>query len=120
MTNHGCFKLPLKNNNSNNEIPGRTGPKTEAHVALGRQRIVAQLLEVLWPQVLVSVPRQRVFACGGTKQATIRSSPFENVSVVEKPVPLVISKSPILSVLFSCPLDNICSCRLAGKSMGRG
>lgn len=120
MTDRGCFKLPLENNNSNDEIPGRTGPEAEAHVALGRQRIIAQLLEVLWPQVLVSVPRQCVLACGGTKQAPIRSSPLGKVSAVENPIPLVTSKSPMLSVFFSCPRDNICGCHLVGKSMGRG
>lgn len=107
--------------NSNSEIPGRTGPKTKAHVALGGQRIIAQFLKVLWPKILVSVPCHGIFTCRCTKQAQIRSFPLQNVSVGEKPAPLVISKSPIL--LYSCspiPLDNICNCCVAGKSIGRG
>lgn len=107
MTNHGCFKLPLKNNNSNNKIPGRTGPKTKAHVALRRQRIIAQLLEVLWPQVLVSVPRQRIFACGWTKQATIRSFPLKTCLLWRNLFlwssasrPFSLSSSPVPWVVF--------------------
>lgn len=115
MTNHGCLKLTMKKN-SNSEIPGRTGPKTKAHVALGGQRIIAQFLKVLWPKILVSVPCHGIFTCGCTKQAQIRSFPLENVSVVEKPAPLVISKSPIFSYSsFPIPLDNICNCCVAGK-----
>lgn len=79
------------------KIPGRTSPKTEAHIAFCRQRIISQLLKVLWPKIFVSVPGHCVFTCGGTEHAQIRSFPFEKVSLVEKTTPLVISKSPIFS-----------------------
>lgn len=107
MTDRGCFKLPLENNNSNDEIPGRTGPEAEAHVALGRQRIVAQLLEVLWPQVLVSVPRQCVLACGGTKQPPSEAPLWERclrwrTLFLWSPAshPCSLSSSPVPGIIF--------------------
>lgn len=95
MTNHGCIKVTMKN--SNNKIPGGTGPKTKAHVALCRERVIAQLLKVLGPQVFVRVTCHCVLTCGWTKQTTIRSFPFENAFVVGKPAPLITSKSLIFS-----------------------
>lgn len=116
MTNHGCIKLIVKN--GNDKIPGGTGPKTEAHVALSGKRVIAQLLKVLRPKILVRVPCHGIFTCRWTKQARIRSFPFENECVVEKTDPLVISKSPIFSFTFPYPLDNMSYCRLEGKSRG--
>lgn len=59
------------------KIPGRPGPQTEAHVTLGRQRIITQFLKVLWSKILVSVTCHCIFACGCTKQALVRSIPLE-------------------------------------------
>lgn len=83
--------------NSNDNIPGGTGPKTKAHVALCRERVIAQLLKVLGPQVFVRVTCHGVLTCGWTKQITIRSFPFENGFVVGKAACLIVSKSPIFS-----------------------
>lgn len=101
MTDHGRIQLSAKK--SSNKIPGGPGPETEAHVALGGERVIAQLFQVLWPQILVRVPCHGIFTCRGTKQARIRSFPWENAFVVERATPLVTSKSPIPHIRFPTP-----------------
>ena len=106
--------------NSNNKIPGRTGPETKAHVAFSRQRVIAQFFKVLGPQILVGVPRHRIFTCRRTKARPRSEAAQLRMVCGGEPAPLVFSKHPSVTVIFSWPLHTVCTCHVAGKSTGRG
>lgn len=73
-----------------NQVPGRPGSETEAHITLRWQGVIAQFLKVLWPKILVSVPCDGIFTCGWRARHGQKPS-LLTLEQLRRPLPLTIS-----------------------------